>query len=205
MVLDDSQLVGCLLREFHMQVLRTIAIAAAMMASPSFAATVFSVAGPTAAIASPGAYTYNFNAPAGAGSVSFDINGYASLDGVNCCTDTFTLNLNGTDIYSAAFALGGGGANAVFLAPAGATQTATEFGFFAGGVASVYVPLTLLAGSNVLTFSYSGAAQGTGDESWGLSNVSVSAVPEPQSWALMIAGFGLVGASMRRRSVARAA
>jgi hypothetical protein len=26
-------------------------------------------------------------------------------------------------------------------------------------------------------------------------------VPEPASWALMIAGFGLVGAAMRRRSV----
>ncbi len=32
-----------------------------------------------------------------------------------------------------------------------------------------------------------------------------AAVPEPQSWALMIAGFGLVGVSMRRRKVALAA
>jgi opacity protein-like surface antigen len=30
-------------------------------------------------------------------------------------------------------------------------------------------------------------------------------VPEPQSWALMIAGFGLVGAAMRRRKAALAA
>lgn len=31
------------------------------------------------------------------------------------------------------------------------------------------------------------------------------AVPEPQSWAMLIAGFGLVGAAMRRRSAAVAA
>lgn len=30
------------------------------------------------------------------------------------------------------------------------------------------------------------------------------AVPEPQSWAMMIAGFGLVGAAMRRRRLAAA-
>ena len=30
-------------------------------------------------------------------------------------------------------------------------------------------------------------------------------VPEPDRWAMMIAGFGLVGAAMRRRSVAVAA
>jgi choice-of-anchor C domain-containing protein len=32
-----------------------------------------------------------------------------------------------------------------------------------------------------------------------LDNVSITAVPEPTSWALMIAGFGLVGSAMRRR------
>jgi hypothetical protein len=35
---------------------------------------------------------------------------------------------------------------------------------------------------------------------WLLDNVSVSAIPEPASWALMIAGFGMIGAAMRRRS-----
>jgi PEP-CTERM motif len=29
--------------------------------------------------------------------------------------------------------------------------------------------------------------------------VSLAAVPEPASWALMIGGFGLVGFAMRRR------
>lgn len=189
-----------------MLALRVAAIAAVLMVAPAFAGTVLTVAGPTGPVASPGSFTYNFNAPGGSGAASFDVNGYLSLDGVNCCTDTFTLNLNGLDIYSASFDLGGGGTNTVFLAPIGATQNPVSFGFFAGGVASVFVPLTLIAGNNVLTFSYAGVPQGTGDEAWGLSKVSVTAaVPEPRSWALMIAGFGLVGASMRRRSVALAA
>lgn len=36
-------------------------------------------------------------------------------------------------------------------------------------------------------------------------NFAVSNVPEPASWAMMIAGFGLTGAAMRRRRVALAA
>ena len=34
---------------------------------------------------------------------------------------------------------------------------------------------------------------------------SVGAVPEPASWAMMVAGFGLVGGAVRRRSMARVA
>ncbi len=33
-----------------------------------------------------------------------------------------------------------------------------------------------------------------------LDNVGVSAIPEPASWAMMITGFGLAGAAMRRRT-----
>jgi hypothetical protein len=35
-------------------------------------------------------------------------------------------------------------------------------------------------------------------------DISTGAVPEPESWALLIAGFGLVGAVMRRRRMAPA-
>ena len=32
-----------------------------------------------------------------------------------------------------------------------------------------------------------------------LDNISLSAVPEPATWAMMIGGFGMVGGAMRRR------
>ncbi len=39
----------------------------------------------------------------------------------------------------------------------------------------------------------------SGDNMLGLDDVSVALVPEPASWAMLIAGFGLTGAAMRRR------
>lgn len=63
----------------------------------------------------------------------------------------------------------------------------------------------------IVTFRFGGAGfQGGTDESWGIDNWSLAAipasgaVPEPASWALLIAGFGLVGASARRRRPASA-
>lgn len=44
------------------------------------------------------------------------------------------------------------------------------------------------------------AAIGTSDSLGGyLDDVRLAAVPEPESWAMMIAGFGLLGSAMRRR------
>jgi hypothetical protein len=53
---------------------------------------------------------------------------------------------------------------------------------------------------------------GPGSENRGLDNISFTisdlpagpSVPEPASWAMLIAGFGLVGAAMRRRRLADA-
>jgi choice-of-anchor C domain-containing protein len=62
---------------------------------------------------------------------------------------------------------------------------------------------TATGSSTTLTFQSLTAGGGC---CWGaeLDNVSVAgAVPEPASWALMIAGFGLVGAAARRRAKVR--
>lgn len=45
-----------------------------------------------------------------------------------------------------------------------------------------------------------GAGRGTGsDDSFKLSSINVTAVPEPATWAMMLFGFGGIGFAMRRR------
>ena len=62
--------------------------------------------------------------------------------------------------------------------------------------------VTIFGGNTVL---YSGTINAVGQPGT-VAFDAPAAVPEPQSWALMIVGFGLVGASLRRRkSVAIAA
>lgn len=52
------------------------------------------------------------------------------------------------------------------------------------------------SGPTTLTFTQNG-----GDDFRGsiIDNVSIAAVPEPATWGMMILGFGLVGAAVRRR------
>jgi len=186
---------------------KTISIAAALVATSASSVTLVSVPASTGELASPGSTSVTFTASAGAGVTDFIIQGFRSLDGVNPYQDTFTLSLNGTDVFSGSFGLGGGGTDAVFLAGAGATYSTANVVFFGGGEATIHTPLTLAAGTNTLTFRYSGDAQGTGDEAWGIRALTVTGatVPEPAAWGLLIAGFVMTGAAVRRRSATVAA
>jgi PEP-CTERM motif len=58
----------------------------------------------------------------------------------------------------------------------------------------------------VLTTRVGGDVVYNGDTGQGyrLDSLTVNIVPEPQTWALLIAGFGMVGLSVRRRSSAAA-
>jgi hypothetical protein len=63
-----------------------------------------------------------------------------------------------------------------------------------------------LAESNIGSIVWSNGLGTSGNWTQALSTLSFNTgVPEPTSWALMIGGFGLVGAAMRRRAAATVA
>jgi hypothetical protein len=156
-----------------------------------------------------------FSSPSTSGLLVFTLDGYNTLDGQNFYEDDFTLTVNGAKILVGTFNLGGGGNNVVYSAPTGTVITGYNTNpnsvTDAGGALTFTVPVTLLGTGNDIDWGYVSLAdashagfQGTGDEGWGLSNITVTAVPEPGSIALMLAGLGIVGGLARRR-VARQA
>ena len=80
------------------------------------------------------------------------------------------------------------------------------------GTGTVFGSVTVFGPTSavVVNFNAAGiaainAAGATGSSFTFGGSISTGAVPEPASWAMMIAGFGLVGATMRRRTGAVAA
>lgn len=157
-------------------------------------------------------FSVNFNSTsAGASGFSFDLLGYLSLDGQNFYEDQFTLSLNGVDIFKAAFDLGGGGLNVVYLNTPGLVNGPVSSVFFAGGNVTISGIINLVAGLNTLDFSYDSLPdpghagfQGIGDESWGVETVdvaNVSAVPVPAALPLLataMLGLGFLARSRRQ-------
>lgn len=83
----------------------------------------------------------------------------------------------------------------VLLAPPG---TVTDVG---GGSTnwSLITSNEFTVGANTtLTFRAVGTSESYGGY---VDNITLTAVPEPASWAMLIAGFGLIGMALRRRTV----
>lgn len=176
------------------------------------AATLYS-AGATAAMATPGAVSASFDALAGgSGTLSLQVQGYATLDGDNFWIDILHVTLNGTEVFSGTWDLGGGGIDrndAPSFIPGGATVSKNAIAH----TVDISLPVSLAAGSNSLVISYESPTtfegigrngfQGLGDEGWGLNSVLVSSVPEPATALLMLAGAGLVAGAVARRRAMR--
>ena len=158
---------------------------------------------------SPGSFKAIFDNTAGytTGMLDFTLIGYNTLDGSTLpkWTDTFTLSLNDTVLGTGHLRLGGGGttdwtwtnpATGTMTCPACAQPQASH-----GGIAtfSDVVLSGLNAGKNTIKFQYSGKKEGLQNESWQIKDAVVTAVPEPETYAMLLAGLCLMGAIARRR------
>lgn len=207
------------------------AAAAAVMAVPASAATNISFESPSLGTGS-GAYAYytnpysffvpsGFTAPAGVtftGASGIQANGSAwgfnnttdgtqtafiqSYDGIGGAIDIALSGLTTATNYTVNFLAAqrpGYLANPFTVSVDGTTQA-----FTATNAAFTPYAATFVATGSTATLSFTGSAL-PGDGGVGIDAISVTAVPEPATWAMMIGGFGLVGGAMRRRPAKRAA
>ncbi|WP_374564213.1 PEP-CTERM sorting domain-containing protein [Nitrosomonas sp.] len=127
---------------------------------------------------------------------------YIDLDGSTANSGIFanSVNLTGGVTYTLSFDLAG--------SQRGSTETA-NINF---GTASTSATLGSSAGLTAYALSFTPAASGIysfsfenlGGDNVGLllDNVSVAAVPEPETYAMLLAGLGMLGFMLRRKATA---
>jgi len=147
-------------------------------------------------------------------SLSFLAHLFNTWDGINCCTDVFAVSIDGTPVFQAIVAGGGGGTTdydgdgvAPFTAIPAAVllPTVSPLGLDLGNEPKLQsIPHT--ASSLTVTWFCNNTFAGCqGDDSMGIDNLAVSinavttppSVPEPAISALV--GLGLIGLAARRR------
>lgn len=149
-------------------------------------------------------------------SVGFLFAAIDSLDGTGTFPsgDYFKVTLDGNQIFRESFANAVSSQIQSYTPPAGGQLARhVDLGFSGPGgyytdsaynmaVDSAFRNIAHTGSTAVFTFQIEGVGnQDLNDESWAMDNlrVSVTPVPEPESYALMLAGLGLMGTIARRR------
>lgn len=135
--------------------------------------------------------------------------GYSAFFGNNSVASSFNNWLNFTLPSDSS---GTGGANAVSgtLNNYGQNVTFSAFNLYQGGTLPADKIATGSTGSSYSEFFYAGPVPGNywlnvaGSRAGSIGsysgNISVNPVPEPETYAMMLAGLGLLGFSARRRN-----
>ncbi len=138
------------------------------------------------------------------GTTTPDGNYYGFVQGSSVVSTTFTATATSLQILTWADANrtnNGGIQSYVVSLSDGVTITnlGTYNSAFGGFVAKSSGPFLLTAGS-AYTLSYSGVF--SDDRTSFIDSVALAAVPEASTWAMLLAGFAMVGFAMRRRVLA---
>jgi len=139
------------------------------------------------------------NPAVGAGANVFTLHGFANLTSGDASAPALpSWEVNTTDAqskFNSPYELQAGG-------PTQTTNITTGLASFTGTSTFSYL---LTAGIDILSATAPYGATTRNDGSAAISirynfTEAVAAVPEPSTWAMMILGFGVIGAAMRRRA-----
>lgn len=124
--------------------------------------------------------------------------------------DAAIITVNGTSIFGTGI-FGPGNGNFFFTAGG----TSVPFAFAANGSGGVF-SAPFVVGNNIIEVFYNNNNAGINTGNGGLTGgpgrldlvgtvtFDAAVVPEPSSWVMLIAGFGLIGAASRRRRLTHA-
>jgi hypothetical protein len=125
----------------------------------------------------------------GGGAYNLDLVGYGSTGSIS---QSFATILGKTYKVSVAYTQNGGGKTADVNVDGSAIGTLV-------GSGSWQTFTTTFIGTGASTTFDITEVNGGGNGGIVLDNISVSQVPEPAAWAMMLTGFGMLGFAMRRR------
>jgi hypothetical protein len=117
-------------------------------------------------------------------------------------TGSFTFTNTLSDLYSIVLGTSTPGATFTAASLTGINGTSGTFNLAPlPGAQPSLAPTVIAAGNYMFSFTGTGPRDANGNALTSVvsGNVSISPVPEPGTWALMILGFGAIGFTLRRR------